>query len=323
MYELELTKSLGRTGNCLICIINAIEFAINNKINKIKFHTMLWWTTQLLPGGQNELINKLEIDIDSVDLCGTICENTENEKKSILKNRGSLIWNKEKIQFESWFCGFYSHVCSFNKRIYIVQKYIKPILNIETQILDENDLVIHLRSGDIMSKGHSSYIQPPLCFYEEIINLKKWNKIYIITENKNNPCLDILKNKYVNIITFLDNKKNRHGGNGFGFNHDLGYLIGAYNFIPSSTSLSPLIIQLSKTIKNVYIPSYMLQSKGKNIPREYPIWWSNDLKDKKTNITINNIEFHVFDYDQYTNIDKPIHKYNEEIFRKYLTEYNN
>ena len=84
MYELELTKSLGRTGNCLICIINAIEFSINNKISKIKFHTMLWWTTQLLPGGENELINKLEIDIDYVDLSGTICENTENEKKSIL-----------------------------------------------------------------------------------------------------------------------------------------------------------------------------------------------------------------------------------------------
>ena len=325
MYELELTKSLGRTGNSLLCIINAVYFAFNNKICKVKFHKLKWWTNQLLPGGRNELINKLEINIDSVDLSGTICENTENERKSILRNRGSLKWNQKKNQFESWFCGFYlggPQGAPFHKRIYIVQKYIRRLFNFVNEPLNENDLVIHLRSGDIMSSGHHCYIQPPLCFYEEIIKLRKWNKIYILLERNNNPCLNALKQKYPNIITFI-NDKNRHGGNGFGFKHDLGFLVGCYNYVSCQSSLCPLIIQLSKTIKNVYIPSYMFVTKGHHAIREHSIWWSNDLIDKKENVKINNIEFHVFNYDKYINTAEPIYNYQDKKFKDYILNYKN
>ena len=90
-----------------------------------------------------------------------------------------------------------------------------------------------------------------------------------------------MKNKYSNIITFNINKE-RHGGNSFGFRDDLGYLVGAHNFVPSQSSLSPLIIQLSKTIKNVYIPSYMLVSNNSKLSiREHGIWWSNFFINKK------------------------------------------
>lgn len=324
MYELELTKTFGRTGNTLLCVINALYFAYNNKIKKVKFHQLIWWTSQLMPGGQNELINCLEIDIDESDLVETTFENTDDERKAILKKRCSLIWNSEKSQFESWFCGFYLPDLSFDKRIYVAQKYIRPILNFKEATLNENDLVIHLRSGDIMDSGHRCYTQPPLCFYEEVINSKKWNNIYIITERTNNPCLSILENKYSNIITFIDHNKERHGGNGFGFRHDLGYLVGAHNFVPSQSSLSPLIIQLSKTIKNVYIPSYILVSNNsKHSIREHGIWWSNSFINKKDDFKVNNIQFHVLDYDKYIDTPEPIYNYHEQKFRDYLINYTN
>ena len=37
MYELILKRSLGRTGNCMICIMNAIKYAMENHIDKISF----------------------------------------------------------------------------------------------------------------------------------------------------------------------------------------------------------------------------------------------------------------------------------------------
>ena len=321
MYELELTKTLGRTGNSLLCIINAIHFAFSNKISKIAFHNLKWWTDQLLPGKSNELINSLEIKISDEDLSDKTVLYTHDERKQILKNKCSIIWNEKKQHFESWFCGFYISVTPFDKRIYIAQKYIKPILNIKKEKLHENDLVVHLRSGDIMKKGHYGYIQPPMAFYEEVINLKKWNTIYIITEHNNNPCLHVLQNKYPNVVSFVNNK-NRHGGNANGFAHDLGYLVGCHNYVVCQSSLCPLIIQLSNTIKNVYMPSYILVTKGNHAIKEHTIWWSNDLKDKKTNFQIHDINFHILDYDKYIDTKDPIYNYQEQKYKDYLLTYS-
>jgi hypothetical protein len=320
MYELELTKTLGRTGNSLICIINAIFFALSNKISKVKFYKLCWWTDQLLPGKSNELINTLEININKEDFLYTEILDTSDEKKQILKNRCSLIWNEKEQQFESWFCGFYLPTTPFDKRMYIARKYIRPILNINEKELHEDDLVIHLRSGDIMNKGHPCYIQPPLSFYDEVINLRKWKNIYIITEHNNNPCLTSLKNKYTNVISFI-NTKNRHGGNANGFAHDLGYLIGCHNYVACQSSLCPIVIQLSKTIKNVYLPSYFLVTQGNHAIREGAIWWSDDLKDKKTDFKINDVEFHVLNYDKYIDTKEPIYNYQETKYKEYMLNY--
>lgn len=324
MYELELTKSLGRTGNSLLCIINAIYFAFSNKISKVKFHKLQWWTDQLLPGKANELIKTLEININEEDLLDTKILNTDDERKQILRNRCSLIWNEQQQQFESWFCGFYSAATPFEQRIQIVKKYIRPILNIKEEALHEDDLVIHLRSGDIMSKGHHCYIQPPLAFYEEIIRMKKWKTIYIITEQRNNPCLPALQSKYSNVVSFVNtqNTQKRHGGNANGFAHDLGYLVGCHNYVSCQSSLCPLVIQMSKTIKNVYVPSYFFITKGNHAIRETPIWWSNSFKDKKTNFKIHDIEFHVLDYDKYIDTKEPIYNYHEKRYKDYLLNYS-
>ena len=52
-------------------------------------------------------------------------------------------------------------------------KKLRASLNIKTddKPLGDNDLVIHIRSGDLFSKNPNSfYVPPPLCFYIQIVH---------------------------------------------------------------------------------------------------------------------------------------------------------
>jgi len=323
MYTLKLTKPMGRTGNTLLCIINAIIFARKNNINKIDFTTLGWWSDQLLPNGKNELINKLVISIDNEEIEKKDAANENEKRKNIQSNKPSLSWNIKTNMFESWFLGFYIPIGTFEERTEVAKKYIIPIMNIPLPKCtpSSNDLVIHLRSGDIMNKGHGAYIQPPLSYYIKIIESRKWDKIYIITEHTNNPCLQKLTSSYNNVISFADNKKERHGGNGFGFAHDLGYLVNCKNYVACQSSLAPLIIQLNKNIENVYIPSYILKTKGQNTIRETGIWWTKNLCDKTANFKIDNINYNVLDNNSYIELPDKIFNYQDPKWKNYLLEW--
>jgi hypothetical protein len=328
MHTLKLVKSLGRTGNSLLCVVNAIIFAMEHDIEVVDFTELQWWTTQLLPNGKNELINKLQIKISPNDLKMVHEMRGLEFQDYIHKIKPAIKWNKTINKFESLFCGFYLNIGTFEERRYVVQKYISPILNIPSlkteDMINSNDLLIHLRSGDIFShKGHNAYIQPPLSFYIEVISSRTWNKIIIITENEHNPCFSKLKEKYPNIISFLHNKQERLGGNGNGFKHDLSWLINCTHYVACQSSLCPLIIQLSKTIKHVYLPSYILKTTGQNIIRETRIWWTTELANKNTNFTNGLVEYHVLNYDNYIDIPKKIYEYQEKENINYLLEYNN
>ncbi len=130
-----------------------------------------------------------------------------------------------------------------------------------------------------------------------------------------------MKEKYTNVITFIDKNKKRDGGNGFGFKDDLSYLISSKNYVPCQSSLCPLIIQLSKTIKNVYIPSYMLKTEGHHAIREHKTWWSKSLTEFNTDFIYHNIHFHIFDYDEYINTPDKIFDYTNPKNKDYMLQY--
>ncbi len=314
MYNLQLTNSLGRTGNCMLCIIGAIDFSIKNNINKITFPSMSW-QCPILPGNKDALINKMEITIDDED----IDESVRHYSVSDVNKKVS--WKSKENKFEAWFVSFYLPMSTFERRIEIARKYIRPLFILNEKKLDSNDLVIHLRSGDIFARAHYAYIQPPYEFYKDIINSRKWNNIYIITEKPNNPCYDKLKLDYPNIITFLEHG-NRAGGNGWGFKDDLEYLLGCAHYIPCQSSLCSIIIQMSETIKHVYLPSYMLKLDGHHAIREHKIWWS-DLAGKKESFILSDIEFNIYNYDEYINTPDKIFQYNQQKNIDYLLNYKN
>ena len=117
---------------------------------------------------------------------------------------------------------------------------MKNLPKVET---NPKDLYIHIRSGDIFKRfnPHMSYSQPPLCFYESVINTKKFRKIYLIAENRKNPVTKKLLEEYPDLIY---NKSD--------VTEDISKLMNAYNLVGSVSSFCQVCLIMNDNIKNYY-----------------------------------------------------------------------
>ena len=155
-------------------------------------------------------------------------------------------------------------------------------------------LYIHIRSGDIFNKKPCQYYaQPPLCFYKIILNNYKFERIYLLTEKRNNPVINKLSNIYPNII-FTNNS----------IKCDISYLINAYNIVASISSFLISIIQLNNNLlflwdyniyhiseKNIHYHYDLYKFPYKNITifrmessnnyRKTMFFWKNNRKQRK------------------------------------------
>ena len=114
--------------------------------------------------------------------------------------------------------------------------------------LPENDLVIHIRSGDIFSSNpHPEYVPPPLSYYiNEIDIFNKINKcnnrkIHIISQDTVNPVVNELLKLYKNSVY----QKNT-------LETDIRVILGATNIIFSIGTFVPSLIRLSDNIEYIY-----------------------------------------------------------------------
>ena len=59
-----------------------------------------------------------------------------------------------------------------------------------------------MRNGRVYYKPilGPNYAQPPLCFYEKVIEFKKFNNIFIISDDANYPIIKRLISKYNKVI---------------------------------------------------------------------------------------------------------------------------
>ena len=150
--------------------------------------------------------------------------------------QGDLITD---ISFE-FFYVFYN--LKIENRIGILKNEI--VNNLPKVNVNKNDLIIHIRSGDIFQhKGETDYApdysQPPLCFYQKILEQFKFSDIYIIAEdNTFNPVIEELRKKYPKI------KYNQNS-----LEIDLSYLIYGYNIVGSISSFLISSIKLNDNIK--------------------------------------------------------------------------
>ena len=123
-------------------------------------------------------------------------------------------------------------------------QYLKEEImrNIPKVNIDPNALYINLRGGDIFSSpSNTHYSQPPLCFYEKIINNNKFSNIYIISNDRQNVVLDALINKYNNIIFRHDN-----------YESDIASLVQASNVVASISSFFFAAIKFNDNLKNLW-----------------------------------------------------------------------
>lgn len=110
---------------------------------------------------------------------------------------------------------------------------------------DDNDLHIHIRTGDIFQNAICSwYMQPPLDFYIKIIESHKFNNIYLLAEDNLNPTIDKLIEKYPKIIW---NKNN--------LNEDIKIIMGCKNMVFGIGSFIPNILYFNEGLKEIFIPT--------------------------------------------------------------------
>ena len=108
--------------------------------------------------------------------------------------------------------------------------------------LNDNDVIIHIRSGDIfMTSSIHNYIVPPLSYYIEILESNKFDKIYLISEDDLNPCIPALIKLYPNII----HKKNS-------LEEDIKLVLSTQNIICSFGTFIPYLMHFTRYTKKYY-----------------------------------------------------------------------
>lgn len=108
--------------------------------------------------------------------------------------------------------------------------------------LDENDVVVYIRSGDIFKKTpHPGYTPPPLSYYTTELNKKKYNKIIIVCEDNIHPVVDELLKLYKNAV-WNENT----------LEQDIKLILGATNVITSVGTFARQLLRLLDNIKNEY-----------------------------------------------------------------------
>ena len=166
---------------------------------------------------------------------------------SVIEKYFSKYNNSEIIIDRNQF--FYSSKLSFPKEIFkqnieernkILQKAFL-INNINK--LPENDLVIHIRSGDIFNThSHPKYVPPPLSYYTKEIDKYKYKKIHIICEDTKNPVVNELLKLYKNAV-YEQNTLEK----------DIRIILGATNIIYSVGTFIPSLMWLSNNNKYLYL----------------------------------------------------------------------
>lgn len=207
-------KHKSRLANFLIQIRNALHIALFYKFNVI------------LPS--HEYLNSTYI-INN--------KNITRKSKTIVDKHDYFYSDKINIP---------KYIFNVNKDMVVdVMKNIFVIKN--TPSLGVNDLVIHIRSGDIFQEQipHPEYLTPPLSYYTYIIDKNNYENIYLVAEDTLNPCINKLLELYPNIRFKIQSLK-----------EDIKIILSAVNMVISFGTFIPELLYLSDNIKNVYCPSY-------------------------------------------------------------------
>lgn len=179
----------------------------------------------------------------------------------------------------------------------ICKNYILDIIDYEKQELSDNDLVIHIRGGDLffLPEPPSNMNQAPFSYYKKIIESQKFDKIYIVHEDFLNPNVQLLKDTYENIILIDD------------LQMGINLLLSAKNLVSCGiTTFSRMLALCSKNIEKHYIPGFFDGEKFNISPLadntdvekviinvdkyfSFGMWrWNNDLGDFKERFIKNN-----------------------------------
>ena len=114
--------------------------------------------------------------------------------------------------------------------------------NLPNVSIDSDALYIHIRGGDIfLSYFLLYYSQPPLCFYERLINNTKFKKFYIVSMDTANIVVNILTKKYSNVIHNINSME-----------YDISLLSHAFHVALSVSSFVISAIKINDNLKDIW-----------------------------------------------------------------------
>ena len=213
-------------GNSMVLLNNLIYYCEILNISNIYLNANRKW-----PIVNDLTYNKINIKLETP-------LNIDFNQKNI------FIFDKKLIYFQKVF--------RTEIRISFLKKEIKKYL--PKIKIDENDLYIHIRGGDIFQyNGYKNinYAQPPLCFYISIINNFKFRNIFLLSLDSLNPVIEILNRSFPEII--LTNNS---------FEKDLSLLTNAYNIVGSMSSFLTTSLIINDNLKNFWeYDNYRLSQK--------------------------------------------------------------
>jgi len=207
----------GRLGNNIKQIVNGLHIMTEYNCNFIIVPKHDMFDFNKLPNNMNKLITNIETNTNLFEI-NEIIEKYNYIDKSIFDNNKAevleILRNLFKIKYKD------------------VRKY------------NDNDLHIHIRSGDIFISPHSWYMQPPLDYYIKIIESRKFDKIYLLAEDNLNPTIDKLLKLYPNIIW---NKNN--------LEEDIKSIIGCKNVVFGMGYFIPSLLFFNEGLREIFMPS--------------------------------------------------------------------
>ena len=221
-------------------------------------------------GGNGNMGNALFIMNNLIN----ICENIKCKNVIIPETLGDIIKNKIKINFSkhkkneitilppsykkemnitlnlNGYLVFIFRYKDKKHKLFLDTVKDEVLNNLPAYKANPDDLYINIRSGDVfVNIMHSSYSQPPLCFYQKIIQENKYQNIYLISNGKENPLVDILLKLYPNI-------KYMHGTS----IEDMSVLVNAYNLVLPISSFPYAAIRFNDNLKNLFIYDIMVET---------------------------------------------------------------
>jgi hypothetical protein len=215
----------GRLGNNIIQVKNALHIALYYGYNNVTIPHHPFFKTR-------------NIIVDLSD---------NNEDKILYSNESAC-----NFYFSNDITIIEDNVTCFSENHAKIRDILRVLFIIDYEALtplDDDILVIHIRSGDVFQIPNwinPEYIAPPLSYYENVINV--YSRIIIIAEDMINPIIMYLRNKYSNKIINI----NLHST----LEDDIEYILRARNIMMSMGSFIPTLLWMTKYTRVLIHPSF-------------------------------------------------------------------
>lgn len=132
-----------------------------------------------------------------------------------------------------------------------LRQLLQPLRPALTLVLDqpplpEDEIVLHLRSGDLFGPDpHPAYFQPPLALYLRVLQHRAWGRAHLVFEDYGNPVVQAL-------ISWCASHGLPLSLHSWGLARDLALLLRAHTLVVGRGTFMPGVVALSRHAREVH-----------------------------------------------------------------------